>query len=178
MDSTPTVAVDKKPRAAGMSPLFTAISDVMVQAKRTRLEPEDLLVLPPSDEVWKQASALKKSWERTLRHFHRDQAAKKANPDKDKKNKKQKGKEELPSLAKALWPQVRGLWRVAFALYLLSVGLAFMGPMLLGWTVQLLQKTQQCGLEEQVWRTSHALHSPTPRAKSPPTRLASPLATA
>jgi hypothetical protein len=58
--------------------------------------------------VWFQATTLKRSWERTLRHFHRDQAAKKDDPTAEKKktNQKKKG-EELPSLAKALWPQVR-----------------------------------------------------------------------
>ena len=146
------VKADKKPRATNCTwPLFTAISDVMMQAKKDRLEPEDLLSLPASDSVSEQSELLKKSWERTLRHFHRDQAAKKAeelaNPEAAKKKKK-KG-EELPSLTKALWPQVRGLWRVAFGLYLVSVGLAFLGPFLLGRTVQLLQTTQQCGLKEQ-----------------------------
>ena len=147
------VKADKKPRATNCTwPLFTAISDVMMQAKKDRLEPEDLLSLPASDSVSEQSELLKKSWERTLRHFHRDQAAKKAeelaNPEAAKKKKKKKG-EELPSLTKALWPQVRGLWRVAFGLYLVSVGLAFLGPFLLGRTVQLLQTTQQCGLKEQ-----------------------------
>ena len=147
------VKADKKPRATNCTwPLFTAISNVMMQAKKDRLEPEDLLSLPASDNVSEQSELLKKSWERTLRHFHRDQAAKKAeelaNPEAAKKKKKKKG-EELPSLTKALWPQVRGLWRVAFGLYLVSVGLAFLGPFLLGRTVQLLQTTQQCGLKEQ-----------------------------
>ena len=132
-------------------PLFTAISDVMMQAKKGRLEPEDLLDLPASDNVSEQSETLKKSWERTLRHFHRDQAAKKAaelaNPAAAAAKKKKE--EELPSLAKALWPQVRGLWRVAFGLYLVSIGLAFLGPFLLGRTVQLLVTTQQCGLREQ-----------------------------
>ena len=134
-------------------PLFTAISDVMMQAKKGRLEPEDLLALPTSDNVSEQSETLKKSWERTLRHFHRDQAAKKAaelaNPAAAAAAKKKKKKEELPSLSKALWPQVRGLWRVAFGLYIFSTGLAFLGPFLLGRTVQLLQTTQQCGLREQ-----------------------------
>ena len=133
-------------------PLFTAISDVMMQAKKGRLEPEDLLALPTSDNVSEQSETLKKSWERTLRHFHRDQAAKKAaelaNPAAAAAAKKKK-KEELPSLSKALWPQVRRLWRVAFGLYICSTGLAFLGPFLLGRTVQLLQTTQQCGLREQ-----------------------------
>ena len=133
-------------------PLFTDISDVMMQAKKGRLEPEDLLALPTSDNVFEQSETLKKSWERTLRHFHRDQAAKKAaelaNPAAAAAAKKKK-KEELPSLSKALWPQVRGLWRVAFGLYICSTGLAFLGPFLLGRTVQLLQTTQQCGLREQ-----------------------------
>ena len=150
------VKADKKPRATNCTwPLFTAISDVMMQAKKGRLEPEDLLSLPATDDVFVQSELLKKSWERTVRQFNRDQAAKKAeelaNPEaaaKAAKKKKKKG-EEVPSLTRALWPQVRGLWRVAFGLYLVSVGLAFLGPFLLGRTVQLLQTTQQCGLKEQ-----------------------------
>ena len=148
------VKADKKLRATNCTwPLFTAISDVMMQAKKGRLEPEDLLSLPASDNVSEQSELLRKSWERTLRDFHRDQAAKKAeelaNPEAAAKKKKKQTKGELPSLTKALWPQVRGLWHVAFGLYLVSVGLTFLGPFLLGRTVQLLQTTQQCGLKEQ-----------------------------
>ena len=172
--STEDVKADQKQRATKCAwPLFTAISDVMMQAKKGRLEPEDLLSLPGSDNVYEQSELLKKSWERTLRHFHRDQAAKKAeelaNPEAAAKKKKKKKGEELPSLTKAMWPQVRGLWRVAFGLYLVSVGLAFLGPFLLGRTVQLLQTTQQCGLREQQLAAVKLEDDGIPVSNDPPT---------
>ena len=161
------VAIDVKTdkptsQSPGRSPFFTAISDVMLRAKRQRLEPDDLLLMHETDDIRKSAEALRVSWERTLTAFKREQAAKKeadkqlesvpeeapAPSAKKQKKPKKNPDEKLPSLANAIWPQLRGLWFFAFGALVASVGLQFLGPVLLGWTIRLIQSTQQCSLRE------------------------------
>ena len=167
MCATPeVVAIDvttskRASQGPGNSPFFTAISDVMLRAKRARLEPEDLLLMHDADDIRRSAEALRVSWQRTVTAWKREQAAKKASkplesvpeeaptPASKKQKKQRKPKEELPSLANAIWPQLRGLWVFAFVALVASVGLQFLGPMLLGWTIRLIQSTQQCSLRAE-----------------------------
>ena len=128
-----------KPRGPpSMNPFFASISDVMLSAKRRRLEPEDLLSLHASDDVGKQVELLCASWENAVKDWEAKKAAAKPT---DKKPPP-----AMPSLLGAVWPQVKGLWCLSFALFLVSIGLSFIGPLMLTWTVRLIESTQICGI--------------------------------
>ena len=44
-------------------PFFVAIGGMMRRARQSRLEPEDLMLMHPSDDVEKNAQTLKASWD-------------------------------------------------------------------------------------------------------------------
>ena len=115
------------------------MTTVMLRAKRTRLEPDDLLLLNPWDHASEVSTALKVEWEREVTRAAAEKAA--AKPE-DKK------KPRPASLAKAIWPLIRGTWCKAFACHVTSVGLAFVGPLVLTYAIVLIQKVQFCGLRE------------------------------
>jgi len=125
-------------RHAGFSPFFTAISDVMLRAKRTKLDKNDLLLLHPSDDVTHHADALHASWERTVAQWREAKAITKPG------DKKQPS--AAPPLFKAMWPQLRGLYFRAFGFFIIAIVLSLLAPILLTWTIKLIEDTQQCGL--------------------------------
>ena len=136
-------------RRPGYSLVFSAIAGVMLRAKRATLEPTDLLELHASDEVLRNAEIFQVAWVRELAR-HAQLKAAGAQGGKKKVPK-------LPSLSRAVWPQLRGLWRVAVLCYAISIGMSFIGPLLLSYTVRVLEQTQICGVKEQLEQDKLAL---------------------
>ena len=129
----------------GCSPFFAAISDVMFAAKKMKLEPEDLLELQPSDEVTMIGQKMHGRWAAEVARS-REEAARAAESGGDQQHKKQA---RPPSLLRALWPLVGGLWRRAFFSYVFSVALSFVGPLVLSMAISAIERTQLCGIAEQ-----------------------------
>lgn len=98
------------------------------------------LLLQPSDAVELMSEALKATWEKELARAEAEKIAAKPG---DKK------KPRPPSLRRALMPLGLPLWRRAFAFFMFSICLSFLGPLLLTFTIALIENTQLCGLAEQ-----------------------------
>lgn len=127
-------------RTAGCNPFFAAIGGVMLRAKRQRLEPEDLLLVYPSDSVELMSEGIKANWERELA---RAEAEKKAHQPGDKK------KPRPASIASAMWPLIFPLWIVAISAFAVAVGLSFVGPLLLTFAVRLIADVNLCAVREE-----------------------------
>ena len=127
-------------RTPGSNPFFLRIGSVMLRAKQQRLEPDDLLLMYPSDDVETMSTLLKASWEREVARAAAEKAAFKPG---DKK------KPTPASMARAVWPLIFPLWRVAVSFFAVSVALAFAGPLLLTFAIRLISDVTMCAVNEE-----------------------------
>lgn len=118
--------------------LWVNIGRVMRIARKHQLQSHELLGVRREDDGVLSSDAFNENWAREIQKHARL-------------------KQELlddggepddfvppPSMPKALWPLMKRMWLKSAVLFLISIGLTFIGPLLLGQTVGLIESYRLC----------------------------------
>ena len=133
------------PQLPGCSLLWMGISKVMRKATKRQLQPDDLLALQPADDLVRLSDAFQAAWTRELERWRTEKAAAAAAAAAGPEGPDKVPRVKPPSVGRALFPKlVRPLWVPATCLFIIQIGLSFLGPMLLGQVVGLVEGARIC----------------------------------